>query len=491
MKLARQFDKNMQQDKEISEQLNPVNNNPTEPEDTSEAKLVETSLSANAKDSKCLSSSDQAEAELHALFDCSTQKVSGRLSQGSSCSQEVKKQPETSALAEPRQSEQKMSDKSDPSQPARAKGPPGVRGDFDDDWENDDLLNDSFVLAITQNPDQLLDTNAKTRLSDTKANTPQFPSVTNSGHQLPNMHSKPSCSEIQELCPKLKTTNRSTFKLQPNPHFQPKTAVKGDPKSNLTALHSKSKISEEKSVSSKVPTNAQPAKVSNDHKTYPAVSSVRDNPDSLWDDGDDDDDALLFQICDSVERISNSQPQQVCSSISPKKQESGLDSQRKTSAPLPIDATRSSNTSASAYKKSPCSFVRSNSLPGTSCQAGNYQGLNIPLKGANNKSGMSQSLPGSRMSLGTFINRSDSAATFQGGNDNLDLMPHTVRARTPQTSKSCHTAFKRNVSDTAVINNKVFVTSQMRGKCSAAEIERKKQEALARRKQRMQSTQKP
>ncbi|XP_034538045.1 ewing's tumor-associated antigen 1 homolog [Notolabrus celidotus] len=483
MKLARQFDKNMQQDRETSERFNAVNNNMNVSVNTSKAKMTETSFSTNVKDSKCLSSSDQVEAELHALFDCSTQKVSGRLSQGSSasaCSQEVTgKQLVTSTLAEPRQSEAKSSDKPDP-----AAQPTGVSDAFDDDWENDDLLNDSFVLAITQNPDKLLDTSPKTTLkSNTKTNTTQFTSVcnsteaTHSGHQPPNVYSKPSYSALQELCPKPKTTNRSTFKLEPNPHFQPKMAAKEDSKSNFTAIQSKSKMSNKNSAASKAPTIPQPT---NDLKTCPVTSSVKDISDSLWDDRDDD--ALLFQICDNVEKISNSQPPQGSQSIRQEKQDTSLDGQRKTTAPLPIHTTCTTNTGARAYKKSPGSFVRSNSLPGTSCQAGNYQGWNVPMKGVNSKSGMSQSVPGSRMSLGTFSN---------SGNVNQDMTPRTVTARETQNSRSCHTAFKRNVSDSAVIRSKVFITSQMTGKCSDAEIERKKQDALARRRQRMQSTQKP
>ncbi|KAE8281057.1 Ewing's tumor-associated antigen 1 [Larimichthys crocea] len=448
MKLARQFDENMQQDRETSEQLNAVNNDLSERGSASKTKLTETSSSSNAKHPGCPSSSDQVEADLHALFDCSTQKVSGRLSQGSSASarsQEIKHQPASSSSTERRQSE---------------------------------------------NPDQQHDTTVQ---SNTKANTTQFTSgcrpaaITNSAHQLSNSHSKPSCSTLQELCPKPKTTNRSTFKLEPNPHFQPRAAAKEVSKSSFSVLQPKSQMSEQRSATTKTPSTPKTDKITNDQReTRVAADSVKDISDSLWDDGDDD--ALLYQVCDSVERISNSQPQQVSPGDRQEKQETAVDRQRKTTTPLPIDAVRrSANAAAGADRQSPCAFARSNSLPGTSCEAVNYQGWNVPMKGANNKSRMSQSLPGSHMSLGTFSQRRDSSGTFQAGNANAK--PHTVTARPPQ--KSHQAAFKRNVSDSAVISNKVFVTSQMTGKCSAAEIERKKQEALARRRLRMQNTPKP
>ncbi|KAI3363420.1 hypothetical protein L3Q82_012035, partial [Scortum barcoo] len=505
MKLARQFDENMQQDRETSEELNTVNNNLNECLNTSNTKPRETPLPSSAKDLQCSSSSERAEAELHALFDCSTQKVSGWLSHGSStsaCSQEIKERPVISTSAEPWQSEVKSADKPGPdADHAGEKGSCGFSAnscdDFDDDWENDDLLNDSFVLVMTQNPDLGQDTNPKTTMqSNTKTNSAQFTSVcklaahTNSGHQPANLLSKPSCSALQELCPKVKTTNRSTFKLERSPHFQSRTTASEVSKSNFTAIQPKSKMSDQKSATTETPSTPQPDKITdNQRETRVTSGSVKDISDSLWDDGDDD--ALLYQVCDSVERISNSQPQQVSPSGCQEKQDIAVDRQRKTTAPLPIDKPWSTNAGASANRQSPCAFVRSNSLPGTSCETVNYQGWNFPMKGANNKSRMSQSLPGGRTSLGTFSQCRDSSGTFQAGNANVDLKPHTVTARTPQNSKSYHTAFKRNVSDSAVISNKVFVTSQMTGKCSAAEIERKKQEALARRRLRMQNTPKP
>uniref|UniRef100_A0A8C9Y1H0 Ewing's tumor-associated antigen 1 n=1 Tax=Sander lucioperca TaxID=283035 RepID=A0A8C9Y1H0_SANLU len=436
MKLARQFDENMQQDRETSEQLNTVNNNLNECVNTPKTKLT-----SNVKDLKCPSSSDQVEAELHALFDCSTQRVSGRLSQGSSTSvrsQEIKHQPLTSTSAEPRQPELKSPDKSGPAaHPVGEKGPCVLSvnncDDFDDDWENDDLINDSFVLAMTQNPDQQHDTNPKTTLqSDTRTNTTRFTSVcrptanTNSAHQPSNLHSKPSCSVLQELCPKPKTTNRSTFKLEPNPHFQPKTPAKEVSESSFTVIQLKSNTSDQKSATTKTLSIPIPGNITKYQKgTHEAADSVKDISDSLWDDGDDD--ALLYQVCDSVERISNSQPQQASPSNCQEKQDTAVDRQRKNPAPLPIDMSWAMNAGASANRQSPCAFVRFNSLPGTSlsslCKCFNPQRI--------------------------LANRNQCFLLF---------FPHSP------------SSFP------------VFVTSQVTWKCSAAEIERKKQEALARRR---------
>lgn len=461
LKLARQFDENMQQDRESSEQPDTVvNSNFSECQNASEAELREMSFPSNLKDLKCPSSSDHLEAELHALFDCSTQKVSGQLSQASSasaCSQEVRDRPVTSNSVKPGQTELKSAEGSGPAvQPSQEKGSCGFGtnncDDFDDDWENDDILNDSFVLSMTQNPDQQLDANPKKTLQpNVKRNTCQVACAckptasTIATHQPSDTHSKPSWSALQELCPKPKATNRSTFKLEPNPHFQSKVAAKDGSKSNFTVIQPKSQMSEKTLF---IP---QPDKIIKDQNlTCVTGESVKSISDILWDDGDED--ALLYQVCDSVERISSTQPQQASPSDCQKRQDIPEDVQRKTTMPLPIDKAWSVSAAPRAGRRSPCAFVRSNSLPGTSCEAVNYQGWNIPMKGANSKSQMSQSLPGSHMALGTFNQCRDSSGNFQAANDKVDIKPHTVTAGAP--SKSSHTAFKRNMSDSAVTSSK-------------------------------------
>ncbi|XP_017283947.1 ewing's tumor-associated antigen 1 [Kryptolebias marmoratus] len=461
MKLARQFDENMQQGEETSEQLNSVNDD-----------LRKTKPSV-VKNLKCPSSSAQAEAELHALFDCSTQRVSGRLSEGSGCSQEVPDQIASVGFAKRQQAELKQADKSGTSEQKETRSHGTKNCEFYDDWDNDDLLNDSFILAITQNPNGR-DANPETTPQARTQTSTKPPSVLNSDSaQKPTEgRCKMSCSALQDLCPKLKTTNRSTFRLESNSHFLSKVN-KEVSKSNFTVIEPKSKINVKNSAAPKLLPTSQPNKVTHIQAEAP---SVQDISDSLWDDGDDE---LLYQVCDSVERTSNGQPKEVNPNNSREKEEKTADRRLKTTESVHSGVSASNRQSSGA-------FVRSNSLPGTGCKT-NYQGWNVLMQGANRKPGMSQSFPGSHVSLGTFNQDRDFSGTFRARSSNVDTKLQTVAARVPQNSKSHPAAFKRNMSDSAIISNKVFVTSQTAGKCSAAEIERKKQEALARRRLRMQN----
>ncbi|KAM4729185.1 uncharacterized protein etaa1b [Anableps anableps] len=476
LKLAKQFDKNMQQDEETSVQLNSVGGKLHEAVNTS---------ANNVTEPKCPSSSEQVEAELRALFDSSTQGVSGRLSETSVSSQDRKDQPETSAFTDCRQFEPKPADKRSTNNLV----------DFDDDWDNDDLLNDSLILALTQDPNSPLDANPKTSTkSHAHTNTKELASALQSTTNMDLAHKplekicKTSFSSLQELCPKPKTTNRSTFKLEPNPHFQTSLRKEAS-KSGFTVIQPKSKSTEQKAATKKTVSNPQPDKVTNGATFFLQTSAVKDVSDSLWDDGDDD--ALLYQVCDSVERISSSQPNQVTPKNCEKPPPKGPVGRQQNTTDLQVNAESSESSGVSSNRRSSGSFIRSNSLLVTTCETRNYRGWNIPLKGGDHKSGISQSFPGSQVGLGTFNHGGNISRGFQAESGNVDMKPHTATARVPQNSRSQHAAFKRNVSDSAIISNKVFVTSQTTGKCSAAEIERKKQEALARRRLRMQNASKP
>uniref|UniRef100_A0A3B5LIG3 ETAA1 activator of ATR kinase n=1 Tax=Xiphophorus couchianus TaxID=32473 RepID=A0A3B5LIG3_9TELE len=449
---------------------------------------------------RCPSLSEQAEAELRALFDSSTQGISGRLSEGSVSSQDRQDLVETFAFIDQRQSEPKPADKHSTNNLV----------DFEDDWDNDDLLNDSLILALTQDPSNPPKTSAKSHTNTTELAS----ALQSTSNKKPENPCKTSFCLLQDLCPKTKTRNRSTFKLESNPHFQT-MLDKEAAKFGSTAIQPKSKSTEQKRATTKTDSNPQCEKVTNGAKFFLPASSVKDVSDSLWDDGDDD--ALLYQVCASVERVSNSQPDEASLKLWEGQKLKGPVDGRQNMRDCHVSAESSGSSGVGANRRSSGSFIRSHSLPLTSCKTGNYQGWNIPLKGGNNKSGISQRFPGSQV---------DPGGDFSHGN--VAMKPHPAMTRVAQNSMSQHAAFKRNVSDSAIINNKgklveynknyhksvimpifitfivvslfffppvsfctsvvpVFVTSQTAGKCSAAEIERKKQEALARRRLRMQN----
>uniref|UniRef100_A0A1A7ZX26 Ewing tumor-associated antigen 1 n=1 Tax=Nothobranchius furzeri TaxID=105023 RepID=A0A1A7ZX26_NOTFU len=454
VKLAKQLDQNMQQDDEPSEQLRGIDNNLPVIVDTTEAKLVTSSLN-NGKDLKW--------SQPYILWNKKKRTITALIT--------VQTLTMTGSAVHP--VEQKETNHHSTNYCA----------DFDDDWDNDDLLNDSFVLALTQNP---YANPRNTIQSDSQRNT-DFSSVskptteTDSAHKPEDKICKMSCSALQELCPKPKTTNRSTFKLESNLHFKPTFSTEG-PKSNFTEIQPESKMTGE-SLAGLKPFPTSLHKVSNDQV---GTSAVKDH---LWDDRDDD--ALLYQICDSVEQISNGQSKEVGLDNGRKEQDITVVRRQKSTKPVTVDTTTwAKNSGIGANRRSSGGFVRSNSLPGTSCGT-NYQGWNVPMKGANSKSGISQSFPESHVNLCTFNQSRDFSGTFQAGSNNVEVKPHALIVREPSNSKSHHATFKRNVSDSAIISSKVFISGQTTGKCSAAEIERKKQEALARRRLRMQNTSKP
>lgn len=414
VKLAKQFDKNMQ-DRESSDGLR--SNGFSQ---RGNAGKAQRRSADKMKELQCSSLSDGVEAELQALFDCSTQRVSGRLSQGSSassCSQDAKDEAAAARLQRSRQT-RLSSGESRPAADLDAAAL-GSNNDFDDDWENDELLNDPLFLEIAHNPPQREDKSKATSQTNTgretepscagfqAAKTPCVP-------QASPAHSKLSCSTLQELCPKLRTTNRSTFRLEPNLLFQAKDL----PRPALTPLPPKPRISGVTSTTTK--TLRQADKPTNSAADAPGCSQVVS--DSQWEDGDDD--TLLYQVCDSVERISNTQLDQGSSGC-----RNGGERGQEGTTPAPMEAGASSR----AQRESPRTFVRSNSLPATSGEAGSCRGWDRPMRGTNSKAQMSRSLPGRHVALGTFSQSRDRPGKFQTGNDG---------------------AFKRNCSDSAVLRNK-------------------------------------
>ncbi len=194
-KLAKQFDINMtRQDKEKQQESTERRNKLNKLQSDGKAR-TERSTSVKVSSEQLTSCSNQArqeEAELQALFDGPTQHISGRLSPPSlNCTPESKTEPV--ALAE-----QKSSSAAIKSAPVDA--PKTTKVDFDDDWENDDLLKDSFVLEMTPNPVSL--------------NVAQKPSTA----QPESCSSR--CNFVAKVHPSVKETQRAPAKPAPLPrHF--------------------------------------------------------------------------------------------------------------------------------------------------------------------------------------------------------------------------------------------------------------------------------
>lgn len=419
LKLARQFDENMQQDRETEQQQTQHQGG--------------TPSSSKTEDCKGSTWSDGVEAELQALFDCSTQRFSGQLSQG--FTQEASGKTAAAGRTEPKPSERS---RAAPQAAEDGGATRSIAQHFDDDWEDDDLLNDPDVIAMTQNPlqEQL---GVKTQ-SNTKTKTTLISSSSSSVVQTATSRLRPSCSGsrpsgIQQLCPRLKTTSRSTFRLGPSPHH------KAAPCSNTTytAIQSKALVPDLESSTKEAP--PPPVQATAGHSAAP--DSVLGMWDSHWDCGDDD--QLLYQACDTLERSSSIQA------------EGGRSSSSSRTPPI---------TASTTNKQSACSrWVRSNSLPETRGWS------RLPVGGASEDGAapMSQSLPGGHVAPGPLGRSSITTGTTASSNPR----------------PTC----KRSGSHSAEISNKVFVSGQLKAqvKCSTAEIERKKQEALARRRLRMQN----
>ncbi|KAA0717566.1 Ewing's tumor-associated antigen 1 [Triplophysa tibetana] len=418
MKLAKQFDINMtRQDKERqqndTEELNKLNKAKRDVTDRNELPFVPVMTGVTAGLSQCR----QEEEELHALFDGPTQHLSGRLSPPSvNCTPEIR--PD---LSEPGSCSAAVRNGS-------LDAPKATVMDSDDDWENDDLLNDSFVMEITQNPgpsnvDQIPECSSTNIVAKTN------PSVLNGRgvcQQIQKSNNK--SSTLCRTLPEGQMSVQSTTRVKQPTSSQNQTTKKLlklslEGKHPAQSSHG-NKQTERNRASKDCRSSVQPSSSKFQGLSKEDLKSLFDS-DGLWNDGDDD---LLCQACDDVERISASQEQQ--------RRSMGL--------------TKPTH-SASKATPSTRAFVRSNSVP---CSSGS-----------------------SGCSMTGSVRATSQTILPQG----------TIMGNAPN---SRNFTFKRHLSDSVTLTNKVFVSSNGSVKCSAAEIERKKQEAIARRRSRMPADQK-
>lgn len=415
IKLAKKFDMNMTRQAKSDE--------------TAKTKLPSVPAGVTAG----LSQARQEEEELQALFDGPTQHLSGRLSPPSvNCTPEIRADPV--ALSEPGSS----------SAFAPVDAPKATVTDFDDDWENDDLLNDSFVLEMTQKP--ATSNVAKKQniaqpecTSNTVAKT--NPSVSNG---------RGVCQQIQKSTGKSSTFTR-TLPVQSTSRLKPPASAQNQTTKKLlkTPLVVQGKQPAQSSCGD-CRSSIQPSTSTFQGLSKEDLKSLFDS-DGLWNDEDDD---LLCQACDDVERVSDSQEQQRQSmSLT----EPAHNASKAPSSAVTIQAQTLRNNGKSQPGQPTTSthpFVRSNSVP---CSSGS--------SGFTQNPGVLPAAGGSSTGSGSYHYKQTQNKLTQM-NSTVGPKPGSVRATdTPQTilpqstrvgdaSNSRNFTFKRHLSDSATLTNK-------------------------------------
>ncbi|XP_059184816.1 ewing's tumor-associated antigen 1 [Centropristis striata] len=397
--------------------------------------------------------------DLDFLFDGPTQHLSGNLSQTTS---QVKPGPGASS------GKPSASSHAHTTNTKAASG----RDEFEDDWDNDDLLNDSLVLEMTQNPQNFT---APTHCSTQKP-----------ASQTKHQKESPAHVSAQSAAPKVEKDNlrqRSTFKLESNPNFSfkrvqtdtwahskvdysSKTAEKDTQRSrfppgngvsacrswqtNTVKLDSQF---QQRTSSAKYNMAATKSAQSDPVVSAPAASDLQDEDlsafflsDPVWDDPADDD--LLCEMCDDVEnQIRN--VQNVSS-----RQTLPVSNQRAALQPANRNQQPAANQQPFLPKKqTPAAPPGAPGRPAGSSLAGGFS-----FNGAGQMKTVTDSFrPAINSSAGVQASsRAQPAPQFTFKKPNIPVS---------------------------------MVTSKAGGKCSAAEIEQKKQQAMERRRQRLQAAQ--
>lgn len=358
------------------------------------------------------------EEELHAIFDGPTQHLSGRLSPlSANCSQESRTEKTATHGMGP-----VTSDSKNLPEDAQVSKP-----DFDDDdWENDDLLSD-FVLEVSQNPQLLSSCMAKpTSHISSAASKKCEPKTAVSSSRASSrdgcLHAYQITSHYTRISSET-CTNPSSFRSDGPVQSD---AIMQLPKTTPDSVNTYSEYQTAHTVGGKpqifMTTFGPGAK-------YIASSAGASGKDPLW--GGDDDDDLLYQACDAVERSAAIKEKQRDKNLT--KASYSLPEVPSSIITISSSMSRNSTTFQSQhpveYRHPVCVFARSHSIPGASGNNGNKQGS------------------------------SESVSALQVNHypeNSKQQYPVTplMHATGPSGEISYHSTFKRHQSDPGILKNK-------------------------------------
>ncbi|XP_069811174.1 ewing's tumor-associated antigen 1 [Dendropsophus ebraccatus] len=532
------------------------------------------------------------EAAFNALFDSSTQKYSGRLSQGLSdvstssvteaavnvrsnvhdtghskkelYSETFKKSEESSLASKVPtttfQGVRKCSERNNGKGKQTVQSVSSSQDDFEDDWDNDLLEDDSFIMQVTQNPELIATPKQSMPPNKTSAhpvggdvkptaiissssfnrinNFKFVPKKVNSGSDVkPDKPCRTETTSIKTFQSNSRESNNAkTFSsTQTRMPSKPQTSTKNNVPNLAAVTHSTKAIHKPSAQPVPQTRTTTAAKNSAQHdewddlKFSDEVLDMFCESDSLWEEKEDDDD-LLYQVCDDVERLTQAQE---TNEINPKKEtpqlpsstcqmfakpganasqpnkygshgaaSSSLGSNKLNNrgvSPSSFSGNCSNIYQNSSMQKPNQAFSRSNSVPsGTESKNTNLTGTQNPVKSLDATCSVKNTVAPSKYSFtrvkpsqATSVEAAQTVAGTQRGYNGLH--PHsfgdsrmnrdTVVPSNPDCiSKPQPFSLKRHLSESTIQCSKEFVSEDKNKKCSMEEIERKKQEALARRK---------
>ncbi|XP_073409884.1 ewing's tumor-associated antigen 1 [Dendrobates tinctorius] len=605
MRLAKQLDSNLVRQKDQNElhsaisedemvsECNAVTEDnsfledfPGEDDVTAGLKSVSQSSAAPQRSSQ-KSVDQEAEAAFIDLFDSSTQKYSGCLSQGLSdvsslsgkdtavnvrrnigeeikhskmepCSEKSKSSEPSNIASEisanANQGVRKCPELNKGKEKETFQSVPGSQDDFEDDWGNDLLEDDSFIMQVTQNPELI---------ATPKSNMP--PNIPTSAHRagegvivtaistcssktnnfkfVPKKANGGSEGKPSKLC-STKTAGVNAFDDKANnskTFSTSRTQMPSRPQTNTGGQMSKSNVhsmapstnstlmksSQKSCIQAVGQTRATNIKESVLHDEWEdlrfsdEVLNMFCESDSPWEEKEDDDD-LLYQVCDDVERLTQAQEfneenrkketPQLLSFTRQMLAKQPTSHQSKNGNPMIASSSFGSNNRG----VSPTSFSGncSNPYQNGSLQMANQTSSrcksvpsggeckNVILTNTQNPgkslaltgSGTNQAAPSKysftriKPSQASSIHIAQSAGNWsicnnlQSFGDILHKSGPVSPTNSVSGSKLQPSSIKRHISESTIQSSKVLISEDQHKKCSMEEIERKKQEALARRK---------
>uniref|UniRef100_A0A674DX69 ETAA1 activator of ATR kinase a n=1 Tax=Salmo trutta TaxID=8032 RepID=A0A674DX69_SALTR len=507
LKLAKQFDFNMfRQDEERvndmhkqslelqrtdSEDILDLDGNENQPPPLLSSVTPESTQSA-LKTNSMRNSKDQIppdhemEDDLDFLFDGPTQHISLNLSQNSlPQSLEVKTAPTVSSKVIPGKYPDSIHGHTSTVSSSHPIKRSSANNNFDDDWEKDILLDDSLVFEMTQNPDLFAAPNhcSTQRGSNETKRENNNPSAISKNALQGSRDIKPAVSKGQNETVK----NRKTFTLEANPNVQAKSilsealpkvgnvpdTVKPAPHRNAQQNQPSLFPIKAPSMDTSISTSSSTSTFTNSYSMWPlqvenssyhkptennnmkGTGIIKDlashsvfpeddldslfASDSIWDDKDDD---LLCQACDSLEGQVQSMEDPV--------------------------------------------ITRSQSLPSNQTERQKFVPVSAPLNSS--RYDVNQTTETTQSKYPNISVYSQSAPWNGTGSG---ARPSSFPSPVNVTETRAQFTFKRPsgcASNPVIpVTNKAFASTQAAGKCSVVEIELKKQQAMERRRQRMQT----